>query len=76
MKYFMLSEDEIVQLANGKLNAKDIGMEKEIIYAITIADVVGAANELGINPKKAIAIVRKRIIDVIPLLDEIIKEEL
>jgi hypothetical protein len=76
MKYFMLSEDEIIQLANGKLDAKDIGMEKEIIYAITIADVVGTADELGINPKKAIAIARKRIIDAIPSLDEIIKEEL
>ena len=36
MKYYMLSEGEIIQLALGKLNAKDIGNDKEIIYAITM----------------------------------------
>jgi hypothetical protein len=76
MKYYMVSEDELVQLANGKLNAKDIGNEKEIIYAITIADIEEEAKNLGINSKKAMALARKRIIDAMPSLNEIIKEEL
>jgi len=72
MKYFMLSEDEIVQLANGKLNAKDIGMEKEIIYAITIADIKEEAKNLGKNPSKAAAIARKRVNNIMPTIAEII----
>jgi hypothetical protein len=72
----MLSEKEIIQLALGKLNAKDIGNDKEIIYAITIADIENEAKNLGIDPKKAIASIKKKIIDAIPSLDEIIKERI
>jgi hypothetical protein len=72
MKYYMVSEDELIHLANGKLNAKDIGNEKEIIYAITIADIEEEAKKLGKNPKKAVAIARERANTIMPTIDEII----
>jgi hypothetical protein len=75
MKYYMLSEGEIIQLALGKINAKDIGNEKEIIYAITLADVKEEAKKLGVDPEEAVASMRKKIIDAMPSLDEIMKEE-
>jgi hypothetical protein len=72
MKYFMLSEDEIIQLANGKLDAKDIGNGKEILYAITVTDVEEEAKNLGINPRKAVAIARERVNNIMPTIAEII----
>jgi hypothetical protein len=72
MKYYMLSESEIIQLALGKLNAKDFGNEKEIIYAITVADVEEEAKNLGKNPKKAVEIAKERVNNIMPTIAEII----
>jgi hypothetical protein len=72
MKYYMVSEDEIIQLANGRLNPNDIGNGREILYAITIADVEEEAKRLEKDPKKAVAITRDRVDAIMPTIAEII----
>lgn len=75
MKQYMLSEAEVLQLVLGKLNINDV-RDKEIIYAVTVSDIKEEAKKLGVAPKKAIASMKKKIIDAMPSLDEIITEDL